>query len=72
MHDDFKTQLKDAREWAESVGLKETDVSGAIKAVRKKKRGAKTTREERAAAADGELGPYDEFDWGEPVGREMR
>lgn len=27
--------------------------------------------EERAAKYCGELGPYEEFDWGEPVGREV-
>ena len=29
------------------------------------------TLEERAEAFGGKLGPYEEFDWGEPVGREM-
>ena len=29
------------------------------------------TLEERAAAFGGKLGPYEEFDWGEPVGREV-
>ena len=29
------------------------------------------TLEERAAEYDGKLGPYTEFDWGEPVGREI-
>ena len=29
------------------------------------------TLEERAAAAGGKLGPYEEFDWGEPAGREL-
>ena len=28
------------------------------------------TLEERAAAFDGKVGPYEEFQWGEPVGRE--
>ena len=28
------------------------------------------TLEERAKEYDGKLGPYEEFDWGEPVGRE--
>lgn len=28
------------------------------------------TLEERAAEFDGKIGPYEEFDWGEPVGRE--
>ena len=29
------------------------------------------TLEERAAENGGKLGPYQEFDWGEPQGREM-
>ncbi len=29
------------------------------------------TLEERAAAYGGTLGPYEEFDWGEPVGKEV-
>ena len=29
------------------------------------------TLEERAEDFGGNLGPYTEFDWGEPVGREM-
>ncbi len=29
------------------------------------------TLEERAAAYGGELGPFEECDWGEPVGREV-
>ncbi len=29
------------------------------------------TLEERAAAYGGKLGPYDEKDWGEPVGKEV-
>ena len=29
------------------------------------------TLEERAAAYGGKLGPYEEYDWGEPVGREI-
>ena len=29
------------------------------------------TLEERARAYDGKLGPYTEFDWGEPKGREV-
>ncbi len=29
------------------------------------------TLEERAAAYGGRLGPYTEFDWGSPVGREV-
>lgn len=29
------------------------------------------TLEERAAEYGGKLGPYQEFDWGEPVGREV-
>lgn len=29
------------------------------------------TLEERAEDFGGKLGPYTEFDWGEPVGREM-
>ena len=29
------------------------------------------TLEERAADFDGKLGPYEEFEWGEPVGREI-
>jgi len=29
------------------------------------------TLEERAATFGGKLGPYEEFDWGEPVGREV-
>lgn len=29
------------------------------------------TLEERAAAYGGKLGPYQEADWGDPVGREM-
>ena len=28
------------------------------------------TLEERAAEFNGKIGPYEEFDWGEPVGRE--
>ena len=28
------------------------------------------TLEERAKEYDGKLGPYEEFNWGEPVGRE--
>lgn len=28
------------------------------------------TLEERAAEFEGKLGPYEEFEWGEPVGRE--
>jgi len=29
------------------------------------------TLEERAEAFNGKIGPYEEFDWGEPVGREV-
>ena len=29
------------------------------------------TLEERVAAAGGEAGSYEEYDWGEPVGREI-
>ena len=29
------------------------------------------TLEERAAECGGKLGPYEEYDWGEPVGREI-
>lgn len=29
------------------------------------------TLEERAEQYGGKLGPYEEFDWGEPVGREV-
>ncbi len=29
------------------------------------------TLEERAAAFGGKLGPYEEYDWGDPVGREV-
>ena len=29
------------------------------------------TLEERATAFGGKLGPYEEYDWGEPVGREV-
>ncbi len=29
------------------------------------------TLEERAAEYGGKLGPYSEFDWGDPVGREV-
>lgn len=29
------------------------------------------TLEERAADFGGKLGPYEEYDWGEPVGREI-
>ena len=29
------------------------------------------TLEERAAAYGGKLGPYEEFDWGQPEGREV-
>ena len=29
------------------------------------------TLEERAAKYGGKIGPYQEFDWGEPVGREV-
>ncbi|MDR1801908.1 MAG: AbrB/MazE/SpoVT family DNA-binding domain-containing protein [Lachnospiraceae bacterium] len=29
------------------------------------------TLEERAALFDGQVGPYKEFDWGDPVGREL-
>ncbi len=29
------------------------------------------TLEERAAEFGGKIGPYTEFDWGEPIGREM-
>ena len=29
------------------------------------------TLEERAANFGGKLGPYEEYDWGEPVGREI-
>ena len=32
---------------------------------------AHRTLEERAAAFGGKIGPCEEFDWGEPVGREM-
>ena len=71
MHDDFKAQLQEARDWAASVGLTEADVSDVIKSVRKKKRVPKTTLEERVAAAKGKLGPYEECDWGDPVGREV-
>ncbi|MBR3308741.1 MAG: AbrB/MazE/SpoVT family DNA-binding domain-containing protein [Lachnospiraceae bacterium] len=29
------------------------------------------TLEERAEAFNGKIGPYEEFDWGDPVGREV-
>ena len=29
------------------------------------------TLEERAENLNGKIGPYEEFDWGEPVGREV-
>ena len=32
---------------------------------------AHRTLEERAAAFGGKLGPYEEYDWGEPQGREV-
>ncbi len=37
--DEFKAQLDEAREWAASVGYKESDVNDIIKSVRKRKRG---------------------------------
>ena len=36
--DEFKAQLEEAREWAESVGYQESDVNDIIKSVRKKNR----------------------------------
>lgn len=38
--------------------------------VLKKARKPHRTLEERAIEYNGKLGPYEEFDWGEPVGRE--
>lgn len=38
--------------------------------VLKKARQQHRTLEERAKEYGGKLGPYEEFDWGEPVGRE--
>jgi antitoxin MazE len=38
--------------------------------VLKKQKKEHRTLEERAEKYGGKLGPYEEFDWGEPVGRE--
>lgn len=43
-------------------------IDGAI--VLKKAERRHRTLEERAKEYGGKLGPYEEFDWGEPVGRE--
>lgn len=43
-------------------------VDGDIMLKKTKKR--HRTLEERAKEFGGKLGPYEEFDWGEPVGRE--
>lgn len=56
------------------TGIKQDDyldveiVDGDIM-LKKAKRKHKTL-EERAQEYGGKLGPYEEFDWGEPVGRE--
>ena len=56
------------------AGIKNNDfldvelVEGNI--VLKKVKNKHRTLEERAKEYGGKLGPYEEFDWGEPVGRE--
>ena len=40
------------------------------KVILKKVENRHRTLEERAKEYSGKLGPYEEFDWGEPVGRE--
>lgn len=48
----------------ELVNMPDRDEESA--AISKKHR----TLEERAKSFDGKLGPYEEFDWGDPIGRE--
>ena len=56
------------------AGIKNEDfldielINGSI--VLKKAENRHRTLEERAEEYGGKLGPYEEFDWGEPVGRE--
>ncbi len=56
------------------AGIKNNDIleielqDGNI--VLKKAKKEHRTLEERAQEYGGKLGPYEEFDWGEPVGRE--
>ncbi|WP_178041773.1 AbrB/MazE/SpoVT family DNA-binding domain-containing protein [Frisingicoccus sp.] len=63
-----------SKELLVSAGIQNNDfldielVDGNI--VLKKVRKQHRTLEERAKEYDGKLGPYEEFDWGEPVGRE--
>ncbi len=63
-----------SRELLSLVGIKNNDyldvevLDGAI--VLKKVRKRHRTLEERTREFNGKLGPYEEFDWGEPVGRE--
>ena len=49
--------------WGNSQGIR---LSKELLALDKQHR----TLEERAKEYGGKLGPYQEFDWGEPVGRE--
>ena len=55
-----------SRELLSLVGIKNNDYLDVLKKVRKRHR----TLEERTKEFNGKLGPYEEFDWGEPVGRE--
>ena len=63
-----------SKELLVSAGIQNNDfldielVDGNI--VLKKVRKQHRTLEERAKEYDGKLGPYEELDWGEPVGRE--
>lgn len=63
-----------SKELLVSAGIQNNDfldielVDGNI--VLKKVRKQHRTLEERAKEYDGKLGPYEGFDWGEPVGRE--
>lgn len=62
-----------SKELLESAGIRMNDIlnvelnDGTIVL---KKAYKHRTLEERAAEFQGKVGPYEEFDWGEPVGRE--
>lgn len=62
-----------SKEILESAGIRNNDIldveliDGTIIIKKKHKH---RTLEERAAEFQGKVGPYKEFDWGEPVGRE--
>ena len=65
-----------SKEILENAGLRVNDklivevADGSIVLKKKQKQHRHRTLEERAEEFQGKVGPYEEFDWGEPVGRE--